>query len=1265
MDDFKYNFQTLTPVSDVKLNIYLDALNFAMETPSVKNIAVSGPYGAGKSSLLETYEKQNDKAAFLHISLAHFNPVDTSERTSEDIVENSPSPITDKVIEGKIINQLIHQTDSSKIPQTDFKTMAAIPADVRKKLCIASVVTVIALLHMILFGTWTNLVNSLTLPFLRTILSWTAHYDSLLLSGVVCLIALSYGIYYMVKTQKFKKTLKKISLQGNDIEIFSDDTDSYFDKHLNETLYLFENCGADNIVFEDMDRYNSNHIFEKLREMNTLINNRKKSDEPILRFFYLLRDDIFENKDRTKFFDYIIPVVPVIDGSNSINMFLSVFKDAGIQNEFLEAFLNDLSLYIDDMRILKNICNEYVIYSEQISEIELKKDKLLAILAYKNLFPRDFSSLHLRKGYVFNLFKNALTLSEAEIEKVKNGINEIDDLLSTAKNEMLESFDELDALYLLPENTAITNIDGTIPPAAIRRAELAKLVRASTSNVTCTYNRQSNDFLVSDKLSELEKDPVYVSRKRAIEVKESDKAVQLKAEMHSLKRKLLILQGRHMKDIIPLVGDEKAFNISYSNPYVVDSKDDFEDIKDSDYFPLIAYLIRNGYIDESYNDYMTYFYSESITAVDKVFLRSIADHQKKDYAYVLNDPSRVLMRIQAISFSHIEVLNFNLIDCLLAEARMYPDHFSMFMKQLEETRNFDYIIAHWENGREKASFIQALNHYWPNVFECILSESTLTDIQKHQYAVDTLYYSPANDIHRMDANNTLSRYISNNPTFLDIRNPNVDTIIQKFELLKIKFITIDYASANSDLFTQIYRKDMYLFSSDNILSMLRNVYRVEGEDVALIQKCFTLVFERTKEPLSAYVQKNIERLLASVLDSCNESIADDESTAIQILNNPEIEDIAMKEAYIRYLQTPITDITQVKDKTLWSIVLDAQIATHTGANILKYYFSSTKKLDKPLIDFINAQMPTPCDFSIESIVNAYGDKKDEEFALDIIKCNNITNDRYEAIIRSLDICYSSFLIPNIDHDKVSILIDLNVIPMTKDELLFMRKTYEEVVIHFIVHNIDVFMDEVVNDECFGSDDASEILRLLLEPIDENYKVKILEFYPTEIPIRNQSYSDGVVICILEHNYDNNDLSYLIDSFVSLSEPIKDIVITKCLHHIDGVVDFGKTLDIDLYNALITSSQLDTSKKIELFYIQISCLSITQAINTLNAIGLSEYCKLFEQKQVVVTDDVVSSRLLETFKKCGWDFKVEQQNGGSVRIYGKQINSQKKNLACRD
>lgn len=74
----------------------------------------------------------------------------------------------------------------------------------------------------------------------------------------ICGVALVFSV---VKAQENRNIFRKISLQGNEIEIFEKQDESYFDKYLNEVLYLFENAEADIIVFEDMDRFNASKIF--------------------------------------------------------------------------------------------------------------------------------------------------------------------------------------------------------------------------------------------------------------------------------------------------------------------------------------------------------------------------------------------------------------------------------------------------------------------------------------------------------------------------------------------------------------------------------------------------------------------------------------------------------------------------------------------------------------------------------------------------------------------------------------------------------------------------------------------------------------------------------------------------------------------------------------------------------------------------------------------------------------------------------------------
>ncbi len=67
----KYEFRSLTANKDLTINqVTLDALEFAIdENSEVTNVAITGNYGAGKSSIVESFEEKSKNKKFIHISL--------------------------------------------------------------------------------------------------------------------------------------------------------------------------------------------------------------------------------------------------------------------------------------------------------------------------------------------------------------------------------------------------------------------------------------------------------------------------------------------------------------------------------------------------------------------------------------------------------------------------------------------------------------------------------------------------------------------------------------------------------------------------------------------------------------------------------------------------------------------------------------------------------------------------------------------------------------------------------------------------------------------------------------------------------------------------------------------------------------------------------------------------------------------------------------------------------------------------------------------
>lgn len=1018
MSEENYNFQKLTPINDAELSIYKNALDFVFNNPDLKNVGVSGAYSAGKSSVVETYKKLKPDVKFMHISLAYFQSASESDR--------QPTEQSENVLEGKILNQLIHQIEPDKIPQTNFRVKHQLSP---KKLWLSTLMVSLAMLLLIyLFNwdNWTNFVSSISPVFLKNILLITTTPITAFFAGLICIGIFSCLIYEIFKVQFNKNLFKGISVQGNTIEIFEQSEESYFDKYLNEVLYLFENSGKDVIVFEDMDRYNTNQIFQRLREINTLINSRKEAADKPLRFFYLLRDDIFINKERTKFFDFIMPVVPILDGSNSFDQFIAHFKKGNIFHLFNEHFLQEISLYIDDMRILKNIYNEFLIYYNRITTTEQDPNKLLAIIIYKNVFPRDFSELQLNCGYVYTLFSKKDDFIMEEVSRLKAELAQINDEIQAADNEHLKNVEEVNELF---------------------DPKIQNLRRYSYSSY-----RDQADALEKEKTARL----------KNVENKTSDNHNRLKSKMSAMELSILALQHKKLHEIINKHNIVEIFKVTHINEIGKEIK--FNEIKGSAYFPLIKFLVRNGYIDETYPDYMTYFYEHSLSRIDKIFLRSVTDEDAKDYGYQLKAPAMVLARLSMASFEKEEVLNFDLLAYLLDN--LNSDNKTKMLKMLQQIRvnkNFKFINLYFESGKSTAPFVKMLNGAWPTAFEIILAESNFTEERKKQYALESLYHTDDSTLEKVNSDETLSTFISSHSDFLNIDNPNVQRLVSVFELLDIKFQDIDYTISNKELFRAVYEHNFYIISFKLISLMLKEIYDCR-EDADLKHKNYTVVLSHPDEPLVSYVEKNINDYMTEVLDNCDGRISDSEKTAVKLLNDAEL-GTALKENYINKLTTPIQCLSDISDQTLWSELLGCNLVVYSENNVLQYFIHSGNGLDALISKFIN-EKGTSFSFDYDTIDNEFEKGDGSKFFNAVVKSEFLNVEQYAKILKSLNRVYNTFSTEGIPNPKMDVLVAQGIIPMTSDVLLFMRENYPQKQISFIKRNIKIYTEEILTAEAF-------------------------------------------------------------------------------------------------------------------------------------------------------------------------------------------------------
>lgn len=1173
MSENKYHFERLTPIDSVDLNVYEEAIDFVFNHSDVRNVALSGAYSAGKSSVLASYKKKHNDLHFLHISLAHFK-----SPNEEDTTE-----VKESILEGKILNQLIHQIPSDKIPQTNFRVKKRIS---RLHIIIQTlkiIALLVAIIHFLFFESWKSYVSALQADWLKSILKFSVQSYDLMIDGIIIIILVYSLIHGLIKIQKNKNVFRKLNLQGNEIEIFEESDDSYFDKYLNEVLYLFENVDADVIVFEDMDRFNANRIFERLREVNTLVNiqlqKENKKDKKILRFFYLLRDDIFVSKDRTKFFDFIIPVVPVVDSSNSYEKFISHFKEGEIFEKFDKSFLQGLSLYIDDMRLLKNIYNEFIIYFNRLNITELDCNKMLAIIAYKNLFPRDFADLQLNQGFVYTLLSSKERFIAEEAKNLNNQISEKKLKIDLARNEHFKTVEEISAFF-----------------------DTKRPVK---------YYGQKGDLSNEDQIE-------YTNRKKALEDRLNNRIPQMEKEVDTIEQEIVLLKNKQLKDIITRENINHIFSITSKNE--IGDVTDFKEIKSSEYFDLLKYLIRNGYIDETYADYMTYFYENSLSRIDKTFLRSVTDRKAKEYTYQLKDPALVVSRLKLVDFDQEEILNFDLFTYLL-QTQSCIEYLERFIDQLVKTKNFKFIGAYFDVKTETPSYIKHLNMRWPEVFNRLIEEKALSERQIRDYSIYSIYYSDDNIIKLINQDDCLCNYISNARDYLSIENPDIDKLIHGFRLLGVCFVGFDYEILNKDLFHAVYEKSLYEINAENLQLIQREILGVKNDE-EIVHRDYTLLLSHPDSAVTEYVNQNINKYFDVILQISAGTIQDDENVAIAALNNPDLT-VEHKRSYISALKTSIVSINEIKDIALWSPLLDVDIVQYSVHNIMDCF--NDVGLNDSVIGYINR-----CDIDLDFSKMQYDEDAKEKFFNSVVICNSLDNSKYEQILISLGLVYDIFDIAEISEDKLTILIDTNIIKMSNDNLNFMRENYSKQTFHFIRKCIDEYID-IVDKTLFSQ---KELLEILTWDISDELKIRLLGLSDEEISIIGKNYSPAVCLHILNNNFAESDLPDLFSSFEQWDNSVQSKIFDYAVKHIGSITDEPNFVSQKLINNLIGSERVDRDEKIALFIAIMPIISEESIRGILASLSLTDYLKIFDMRsrpKFEINDE--NEKLLTAFKEC--------------------------------
>lgn len=963
-DAGEIHISLLSPIDDFKRHKeYIIRLKNAIDQPNVFNIALTGSYGAGKSSILKTFKAYYPEYHYVNVSLASFVEVNLSD--GDNTVKGKEDGFEEQ-LEYSILQQLFYHVKATNIPESRFGRIERISKKKRILMVLGILLFVVA--NLCLFCQ-----EQVTKYFLIP----TEVLKSSFLFGIsICVFIIGIWVVLFQLILFIKKiSIKNLTLDKATLEFEEKKNVSIMNRYLDEILYLFQGNKYNVVIFEDIDRFENTHIFTKLRELNLILNQSEEIGRRIV-FLYALKDDIFANaEERTKFFDYIVPVIPFVNASNSGDLFRRKITGLRIPEvEVSSSFITDISAFVNDMRVLTNVVNEFDLYRNLLDK-KLNKEKLLAMILYKNLYPTDFSLLHQNKGVVYEAFMSAETLRDEILEDDRTQIDKVDSNLQAINEECLRNLNELYAVIigkfitLYPDGGWYLYCDN-------KRRGISEFY--SDENILKILNGQvgfSEDYSRPRFFSKEEIKNVlgnsfdYEKRKKRIQSITDDKIKTLRDKRKALMDDIAAIEKHTLSDIAK--SDRDIFE------HVGTIKGQEEKYK------VLKYLLEKGYIDEEYFFYISIFQEGRLTPSDQEFLLSIKFNAPKEFDYKLQEIPSLIQNLSAVDYDHKGILNKDLLEYCLLHEDEYEEECDAILKQMVVHEQYiDLLYQFMQEGNCVPTFIKRLVHI-DNVWKSLDKDINHITKDKDKVISAMFKYADINDIRTVNTSYPFNTYINDNNNYSDLFE-DIDQVRARklLDLLNLNVQSLIDDNNAADTYSYIYENNMYALTLDNVKVIFKhNELPVDNLDSAI----YTSIEETELNELQDYVHQELPAFVENLM-LASSNIHESSDTIVSLMD----EDIQTSDIIklIKHNDTLWDDCKGISDENIVRNLFWENKIKMTIENV-KHYCSciGTWKIDSSLVVFMNLNEEKTME-EFTKLVQS-NDEHETELLASVVKSDNI------------------------------------------------------------------------------------------------------------------------------------------------------------------------------------------------------------------------------------------------------------------------------------
>ena len=1242
MENEKNKFNALTPeVLNENKKIYTEALDYAFGNSDIKNIAITGIYGAGKSTVWNTYVHQKGLSNLITVSLGKYkNNISDDDSLKEVTMTKLATSETDGAkdklrnenqrtvnidddnrVERQLINQILSQIESKKIPLSKygFKSNKSIP-----NICLQSLAFLSIICSILLWIT-----RDTFLPFVNELHKNFGGTSLILLCSLLLFVPLFYYLYIFYRGNKFR--ISKITFKGAEANVNDDKSDeSVLDRDIKELVYLLRSSGTKIVVFEDLDRYNSTSIYTKLRELNFLLNHYVmiSGDKKPVRFIYMLKDSLFFSKNRTKFFDFILPIVPIVDSKTSENELIELFK--AVENAPDRSVLADISLYVDDMRLLKNIVNEYIVYSKVIplGQIDLDSNKLFALITLKNIFPNEFDLLQEDKGFIRTVFdklesnKREVALNfKKELEKINENVKFIN---SRIENDKFEAMALIISADVRPYNSQYKTMPQFLKEWS-QTPDNSVTIQYPSGSQSYTYNNFVDRYVLTDdkKKALIEKFPEDFS----------SEINKLNLDREKIKKQIKDIEIYSYKELISIMTAEQKDELF--------SIDGF-DIVESHYFPLIRVLILDGLLDETYWYYKGNFNvdrSNILKRNDTIYVKGLKEGKELDIFLDVETPEQIINRLKLTDFSRDNILNKkvlktciekNNVKCVIAIADSVDvnDKYEDLVKILDEfdlelVRTYSNILINDKSDRLVSTLEYCEDESVETFKNILISVVTNTTITLDDLVV-------------------FKEYIEQNENIISlITEGQFDVFIDNIRSAGIKFEDASKANCDKARLVAVEQIQAYKLNVRNLIFISEAILEKTTNYGSLLNEIYkSLKLSSSKE----YIEDNFSSIVSNYIDGnkSEKNYTNNEEILFKILNSDISDEHKFK--YVEKNETVISNLADLQNGSVTTKILDCLLRKNKVkfcSDNIAAYWNMVEEYSDDFIEYLDNNL-------------------DEDNYEDILRnnvsvCNTfINNPLVSDKIFAFVIKYADEPISNVNHEltqnRVNTLVHQRLIEVTEKniETLWNNSYYAELIL--LANYDDKEVEEIVINTLLKYELSDELIYgLVNSDIEGINSMKLIDLIKDSVLVERLNPTKKAIIeYIIKEDLSSENINYICKSFKKFE--LKDEFI-ESLDDEDKLEELkDENLNEDFMKYVLNSSNIETDTKVSLIETKINNHS---DVNTLkqyisSVLEITNLSSVWDRKQPLL-DNGYKERIGQALINSGYVRSRKDKTGKRIML----------------